>query len=221
MPLEGAQSVGQKQVEILRSTLDQLSSLIQQATASGSMTEKTTKTPVGQAFVRFPQAHSIGVIGLGTGALACYGKPGQEWTFYEIDHVVEKIARNTKYFHYIENCGAGMKVVLGDGRLSVNDAADGKYDFLVIDARQRRPSRGACASGAFLQEDLDPGSGAGCDALGGNDGLGREIEQARGDDAGAEMGNDAGGMKAGVVEATFSCCADTDRGFHPRGVGHQ
>ena len=42
--LEGAQSVGQKQVEILRSTLDQLSSLIQQATASGSMTEKTTQT---------------------------------------------------------------------------------------------------------------------------------------------------------------------------------
>ena len=42
--LVGAQSVGQKQVEILRSTLDQLSSLIQQATASGSMTEKTTKT---------------------------------------------------------------------------------------------------------------------------------------------------------------------------------
>jgi len=41
--LEGAQSVGQKQVEMLRSTLDQLRSLIQQATASGSMTEKTTK----------------------------------------------------------------------------------------------------------------------------------------------------------------------------------
>lgn len=42
--LEGAQSVGQKQVELLRGTLDQLSSLIQQAAASGSMTEKTTKT---------------------------------------------------------------------------------------------------------------------------------------------------------------------------------
>ena len=42
--LEGAQSIGQKQVAIPRSTLDQLSSLIQQATASGSMTEKTTKT---------------------------------------------------------------------------------------------------------------------------------------------------------------------------------
>ena len=42
--LEGAQSAGQKQVELLRGTLDQLSSLIQQASASGSMTEKTTKT---------------------------------------------------------------------------------------------------------------------------------------------------------------------------------
>jgi phasin family protein len=42
--LEGAQSVGQKQVEILRSTLDQLSSLIRQASASESMTERTTKT---------------------------------------------------------------------------------------------------------------------------------------------------------------------------------
>ena len=79
----------------------------------------------------------------------------------------------------------------------------------------------ALGPGAFLQEDLDPGSGAGGDALGGDDGLGREIEQARGDDAGAEMGNDAGGMKAGVVEAAFGRCADTDRGFHPRGVGHQ
>jgi len=61
----------------------------------------------------------------------------------------------------------------------------------------------ALGPGAFLQEDLDPGSGAGGDALGGDNGLGREIEQARGDDAGAEMGNDAGGMKAGVVEATL------------------
>jgi phasin family protein len=41
--LEGAQSVGQKQVEMLRSTLDQLSSLMQQATASGNMRGKTTK----------------------------------------------------------------------------------------------------------------------------------------------------------------------------------
>ena len=41
--LKGAQSIGQKQVEIPRSTLDQLSSLIQQATAPGSMTEKTRR----------------------------------------------------------------------------------------------------------------------------------------------------------------------------------
>src|ERR1700730_1440678 len=90
--------------------------------------------PMGQAFALFPPAGSLGVLGLGAGALACYRKPGQEWTYYEIDHVVEQIARNPKYFHYLEDCGMGMKVVLGDGRLSVNNAADGKYDFLIIDA---------------------------------------------------------------------------------------
>ncbi len=54
----------------------------------------------------------------------------------------------------------------------------------------------ALGPGAFFQEDLDSGSGAGGDALGGDDGLGREIKQARGDDASAEMGNEPGGMKA-------------------------
>ena len=47
------------------------------------------------------------------------------------------------------------------------------------------------------------------------------IEQACGNDAGAEMSDDAGGMKAGVVEAALSGRADTDRGLHSRGVGHQ
>ena len=79
----------------------------------------------------------------------------------------------------------------------------------------------ALGPGAFLQEDLDPGSGAGGDALSRDDGLRREIEQVCGNDAGAEMGDDAGGMKTGVVEAALGGCADTDCGFHSRGVGHQ
>ena len=28
---------------------------------------------------------TVGVIGLGTGTLACYRQPGQRYTFYEID----------------------------------------------------------------------------------------------------------------------------------------
>jgi spermidine synthase len=90
--------------------------------------------PIGQAFALLPPAHSVGVVGLGAGALACYRKPGQEWTFYEIDSAVERIARNSNFFHFLDDCGVGMKVVLGDGRLSLNDAADGKYDFLILDA---------------------------------------------------------------------------------------
>jgi spermidine synthase len=90
--------------------------------------------PVGQVLALFPPAHAVGVIGLGSGALACYEQLGQDWTFYEIDAAVERIARNGKYFHYLEECGADVKVVLGDGRLSINNGADRTYDILIIDA---------------------------------------------------------------------------------------
>jgi hypothetical protein len=42
--------------------------------------------------------HHVGVIGLGTGGLACYAAPGQDWTFYEIDPVVEGIVHDPCYF---------------------------------------------------------------------------------------------------------------------------
>jgi spermidine synthase len=60
----------------------------------------------------------VAAIGLGTGALACYRRPGERWTFFEIDAAVEKIARDTRYFHYLSGCGV-PKIVLGDGRLSL------------------------------------------------------------------------------------------------------
>jgi hypothetical protein len=90
--------------------------------------------PIGQVFTLFPPAHAVGVIGPGTGALACYARPSQDWTFYEIDAAVERLARNRKYFHYLEDCGADVKVVLGDGRLSIDNAANRTYDLLIIDA---------------------------------------------------------------------------------------
>ena len=44
---------------------------------------------------------SVAVIGLGTGSLACYAQPGQDWTFYEIDPLVERIARDPRYFQFL------------------------------------------------------------------------------------------------------------------------
>ncbi len=90
--------------------------------------------PVGQMFALSGKRSSVAAIGLGTGALACYRKPGETWTFFEIDGAVEQIARDTRYFHYLAECGGGTKVVLGDGRLSLKAMPDYSYDLIVIDA---------------------------------------------------------------------------------------
>jgi spermidine synthase len=90
--------------------------------------------PVGQVFAAREAPRSVAVIGLGAGALACYRQPGASWTFYEIDGVVERIARDTRYFHYLEDCGGDAKIILGDGRLSLKQALDRRYDMIIIDA---------------------------------------------------------------------------------------
>jgi hypothetical protein len=76
----------------------------------------------------------VGVVGLGTGALAAYAERGQEWTFFEIDPAVERIARDTRYFRFLDDCGARCRVVLGDARLSLAAGTDARYQLLVLDA---------------------------------------------------------------------------------------
>ena len=89
--------------------------------------------PAGQMFAADGTRPRAALIGLGTGALACYRRPGEDWTFFEIDGAVERIARDTRYFRYLSACG-GAKVQLGDGRLSLSAAPDRSYDLIVIDA---------------------------------------------------------------------------------------
>ena len=89
--------------------------------------------PAGQMFASGKPWPRAALIGLGTGALACYRRPGEDWTFFEIDGAVERIARDTRFFHYLSAC-SGAKIVLGDGRLSLNKAPDGSHDLIVIDA---------------------------------------------------------------------------------------
>ena len=79
-------------------------------------------------------AKEVGVVGLGAGDLACYARPGQAWTFHEIDPEVERIARDRRYFHFLERCGNDPRVILGDARLTLHDVTDGHYDTIVIDA---------------------------------------------------------------------------------------
>jgi len=79
----------------------------------------------------------VGVVGLGVGTLAAYGRPGDRFRFYEIDPAVIQIARDPRHFTYLASSAAEIEVVEGDGRISL--AAERarevpRFDILVIDA---------------------------------------------------------------------------------------
>ncbi|MFZ4508237.1 MAG: fused MFS/spermidine synthase [Fimbriimonas sp.] len=78
--------------------------------------------------------NKVGFVGLGVGSLAGYGRPGMDITFYEIDPTVERMARNPNLFTYLSNSKGNVKVVLGDARLMLEDAADGGYGLIALDA---------------------------------------------------------------------------------------
>jgi spermidine synthase len=74
----------------------------------------------------------VAVAGLGTGALAPYTKLGSRFTFYEIDPVVEDIAR--EHFTYLEQCGDRCEVEIGDARKLIEQEPRGRFDLLFMDA---------------------------------------------------------------------------------------
>jgi hypothetical protein len=78
----------------------------------------------------------IGVVGLGCGTLAAYGKKGDLVRFYEINP--EVIRLSDKYFTYRKDTPAEVDVVLGDARIMLERQwADGQpqnFDVLAIDA---------------------------------------------------------------------------------------
>lgn len=82
----------------------------------------------------FGPAARIGAVGLGTGTLSCYARPGESWTFYEIDPAVVTIARDPKRFTFISRCLPDTDIVLGDARLSLARQPSASADVLIIDA---------------------------------------------------------------------------------------
>ena len=82
--------------------------------------------------IRPTEPRSVGVIGLGAGVLAAYGRQGDGMVFYEISPRVVDIAR--REFTLMADSGAKIEVVMGDGRLSLEREAPRRYDVLGIDA---------------------------------------------------------------------------------------
>ncbi|WP_426750438.1 spermidine synthase [Myxococcus sp. Y35] len=74
----------------------------------------------------------VAVVGLGIGSLAAYGRPGEHWDFYELDPEVERLAR--QHFSVLGASPADIRVLAGDARLRLEEAEDGHYDVIVLDA---------------------------------------------------------------------------------------
>jgi len=74
----------------------------------------------------------VGVVGLGVGTLAAYGRQGDYIRFYEINSEVTHLARTR--FTYLANCPAEVEIIAGDARLSMEKEPDQGFDLLVLDA---------------------------------------------------------------------------------------
>lgn len=94
------------------------------------------RSGVGQALTDAPQLFGpgarIGIVGLGTGTLACYARPGQDWRFFEIDPLMVRIARER--FSFLDRCRPDARILLGDARLSLSRQPPGRLDLLALDA---------------------------------------------------------------------------------------
>lgn len=83
-------------------------------------------------FFRRKENRHIGVVGLGVGTIAAYGKKGDRIRFYEINPDVERIARTR--FSYLNDCQADVDVIMGDARLSMEAEPAQNFDLLILDA---------------------------------------------------------------------------------------
>jgi SAM-dependent methyltransferase len=74
----------------------------------------------------------VAIIGLGTGTMAAYGRPGDAYRFYEINPLVPYVA-NT-YFTYLKDSDAIVDIQMGDARLSLERQEPQHYDLIAVDA---------------------------------------------------------------------------------------
>ncbi len=96
------------------------------------------ETPIGQVMdtaARLKPSLTVGVVGLGAGTLAAYSRPADNFTFFEIDPLVVRIASDPALFSYLSSCAKGpVTQTIGDARLTLQREGDGTFDVLVIDA---------------------------------------------------------------------------------------
>ena len=74
----------------------------------------------------------VGVIGLGVGTIAAYGRADDKYTFYEINPLDVRIAQEE--FSYLQDAKAEVGIELGDARLTLEREPAQGFDVLAVDA---------------------------------------------------------------------------------------
>lgn len=87
---------------------------------------------IEQMGLQSPAGIQVGVIGLGVGTLAAYGRKGDHYRMYEINAQVIDLAN--QHFSYLQDSAASISFALGDARLVLEREAPRQFDVLVIDA---------------------------------------------------------------------------------------
>lgn len=93
--------------------------------------------PLGRLFKAIEETdltRHVGLIGLGTGGIVSYEKPGDDWTYFEISPTDIAIADDPHYFTFLRDCPVHPEVIPGDGRLSLAKQPDRSFDMIIIDA---------------------------------------------------------------------------------------
>jgi hypothetical protein len=92
------------------------------------------KTGAGLTLTHYPRspAHKLGVVGLGAGVLAVYGKEGDQYHFYEINPLVVDLSQ--EHFSFLKDSKARIFFHLGDARLSLEREKPQDFDILILDA---------------------------------------------------------------------------------------
>jgi spermidine synthase len=94
--------------------------------------------PAGRFLRALPPASAprrIALVGLGSGALACYARDGERWDLFELDPVVARVASDSSYFTFLTHSKATRgPIILGDARLALARAGDVRYNVIIVDA---------------------------------------------------------------------------------------
>jgi len=134
-------SNGQYRLLYHGTTLHGAERVVDRAVAASSSPEPLTYYyfggPIAESIERVRAARGglghVAVVGLGTGSLACHKRAPEQWTFFEIDAAVVRIARDPRLFNFISACAPDLPIVIGDARLTVAASLQ-RYDLIILDA---------------------------------------------------------------------------------------